>query len=63
MTVGMLVLGSSAAGVEGSEFFSLVKREPGIAGDLFDGTVLLRCTPEPEGATKEGVVGLGIAPE
>lgn len=55
-------LASSGAGVGGSEV--LLNREPGIAGDLLDGRVLLRCTPEPVGVvTKDGVVGLGIAPE
>ena len=33
------------------------------AGVRFEGSVLLRCTPEVEGEANAGVIGLGTAPE
>jgi hypothetical protein len=52
------LLGSSALGVEGPDM-SLGKRGLLSAGDLFEGKVLLRCTPEVVGVPMEGVTGLG----
>jgi hypothetical protein len=56
-------LGSSPTGVVGPECFSRGKRGLPSAGDLFDGSVLLLCTPDPAGDAKAAVMGLGTAPE
>jgi hypothetical protein len=53
---------SSATGVEGPDI-SLGNRGLLIAGERFDGRVLLRCTPDVVGVAKAGVIGLGTAPE
>ena len=54
---------SSAAGVEGPECFPAGNRGLPIAGERFDGKVLLRETPEVVGVANMGVIGLGTAPE
>ena len=61
--VDSCLFASSAAGVGGSEPLLLEKRAPGMAGDLFDGTVLLRWTPELVGVLNAWAVGLGMAVE
>lgn len=53
---------SSAFGVVGPDF-SLGKRGLLSAGERFEGTVLLRWTPDVVGVANAGVIGLGTAPE